>query len=208
MKTITTIAASMMLMATTASAAINPTTTVGTPANTDWVGTEDVTVLPDMCKFTTNTNGTMDLDTASPRQDWSTTTPAQVTLAFRDVARITVEADDSALNQVGNTSLTGNGAIVEQGNTGFEGTFDADVTYVGSTMTVTYDGTTTTASSTFATDNKSFSWTSTDTGTTGTPDYTAGVAEISIAGKATPTTTAIYDAGAEYRVTHKVTCLQ
>ena len=53
MKTITTIAASMMLMATTASAAITPTTTVGVIV-ADWVGTETTTVLPNMCKFTTN----------------------------------------------------------------------------------------------------------------------------------------------------------
>ena len=214
MKTITTIAASMMLMATTASAVTyyDASNNVFTgPATTDWVGTEDDSVLPDMCKFTANTDGTMKLSGLNS-QDWETSSAnaAKVTLEFRGITnKIMVEADDSAINQVG--SGTGNGAIVEQGSGSFLGTFDADVTYDNSTMVVTYDGTSATKSATVNAGDQSFQVVldSTSTGSnSAVTSYTAGVAEIEIAGFAKPTGNAIYDANTEYRVTHKVTCVQ
>lgn len=215
MKTITTIAASMMLMATTASAAVTyydaSNVSFTGPATTDWVGEEDTSILPDMCKFTTNTNGVMKLPSLNA-QNWETTTPAAVTLEFRGITnKIMVEADNDALNQVGDATLSGNGAIVEQGSGSFLGTFDADVTYDGSSMTVTYDGTNATKSAIIAAGDESFQVVldATSTGaSTSVTSYTAGVAEISIAGFAKPTGNAIYDANTEYRVTHKVTCVQ
>jgi hypothetical protein len=215
MKTITTIAASMMLMATTASAAINPTTVVGTPATTHWVGTEDTSVLPNMCQFTQNTNGVMKLDT--DKQTWKTDatggSAAVVKISFRNVSRIKVEADDTTSIagqvQVPQPSPTGNGVIYETPAVNFTtGAFDADVTYKGSTIRIIPDVTNSSINSSVNDDEETFQWTSAETITTGTPDYTAGVATFTIAGKATPTGTAIYDANAQYRVPHKVTCLQ
>jgi hypothetical protein len=214
MKTITTIAASMMLMATTASAAINPTTVVGTPATTHWVGTEDTSVLPNMCQFTQNTNGVMKLDT--DKQTWKTDatggSAAVVKISFRGVSRIKVEADDTTSIagqvQVPQTP-TGNGVIYETPAVDFKtGAFDADVTYKGSEISIIPDGINSGITSPVTRDVETFQWTSVNNTTTGTPDVTAGVATVTIAGKATPTGTAIYDANAEYRVPHKITCVQ
>jgi hypothetical protein len=215
MKTIATIAASMMLMATTASAAINPTTVVGTPATTHWVGTEDTSVLPNMCQFTQNTNGVMKLDT--DKQTWKTDatggSAAVVKISFRNVSRIKVEADDTTSIggqvQVPQPSPTGNGVIYETPAVDFEtGAFDADVTYKGSEISILKDGTNSGITSPVTRDVETFQWTSSEFIATGTPDVTAGVATVTIAGKATPTGTAIYDANAEYRVPHKITCVQ
>jgi hypothetical protein len=204
----------MMLMATTASAAINPTTVVGTPATTHWVGTEDTSVLPNMCQFTQNTNGVMKLD--NDKQTWKTDatggSAAVVKISFRGVSKIKVEADDTT-SIAGQVQVpygaTGNGVIYETPAVNWKtGAFDADVTYKGSTIRIIPDGTNSSINSSVNDDEETFQWTSAETITTGTPDYTAGVATFTIAGKATPTGTAIYDANAQYRVPHKVTCLQ
>lgn len=213
MKTITTIAASMMLMATTASATLNPTTTVGT-GSALWIGTEDNIVLPDMCEFTQNTPGVMKLDT--DKQTWKTDaiggSAAVLKISFRGVSRIKVEADDTTSIvgqvQVPQPSPTGNGVIYETPAVDFKtGAFDADVTYKGSKISIIPDGTNSGIYSPVPRDDETFQWRSWDTITSGTPDITAGVATVTIAGKAKPTGTAIYDADAEYRVPHKVTCL-
>jgi hypothetical protein len=213
MKTITTIAASMMLMATTASAAINPTTVVGTPATTHWVGTEDTSVLPNMCQFTQNTNGVMKLDT--DKQTWKTDATggaaAVVKISFRGVSTIKVEADDTT-SIAGQVQVpygaTGNGVIYETPAVNYTtGAFDADVTYKGSEISILKDGINSSTTSPVLSDVETFQWASVNN-TTGTPVVTAGVATVTIAGKAKPTGTAIYDANAQYRVPHKVTCLQ
>jgi hypothetical protein len=204
----------MMLMATTASAAINPTTVVGTPATTHWVGTEDTSVLPNMCQFTQNTNGVMKLD--NDKQTWKTDatggSAAVVKISFRGVSKIKVEADDttSIAGQVQVPQLpTGNGVIYETPAVNFTtGAFDADVTYKGSKISIIKDGANSSIKSPVTRNVETFEWTSSEFIATGTPDVTAGVATVTIAGKATPTGTAIYDANAQYRVPHKITCVQ
>ena len=217
MKTITTIAASMMLMATTASATVVTNTYASGVSNVGpfWEGVEDTSVLPNMCEFTVNTPGHMDLDTAAPKQTWTTSDAADVTIRFRGVYNITVEASDAYANTTTQVGTGGNGALVEHDTAGIGtqlGHFNADVLYSGSTMNVSYDGTTATAIGNVASDAKSISWESPQsTNTTNSTtfyNYTAGVVDIDIAGTATPTVTAIYDANATYRVYHKVTCLQ
>ena len=211
MKTITTIAASMMLMATTASAAVTYYDASGNTTTENeayWEGVEDETVLPDMCRFIQNTSGDMDLD--SNKRDWTTATngEANVTVEFRGVHTITVDAKPAPAAAVGPGS---NGAILDDAywNMAGPGKFNAAVTYEGSSMDVTYDGTSTTVQGSLASDDKSFSWTSPQTVSSPLSYiYTAGKAVIKIAGSAKPTATSvIYNANAEYRVWHRITCI-
>ena len=216
MKTIYTIAASLMLMATTASAVTDPTTIVGTPTSTLWVGTEDKTVLPDMCQFDSNTNGAMKLD--ADGQTWKTDaiggSPAVVRVSFRGISRIRVEADDTT-DIVGQVQVpfngNGNGVIVETPATNWvTGAFDADVTYKGSEIRIVHDGVNSSTRAPRLTDVETFQWTDPAVAypDSSFQEVSAGVATVIIHGKATPTGTAIYDANVNYQVRHKVTCLQ
>ena len=212
MKTFTTIASALVLMSTvSASAAV-----VGNAGTSHWTGNEDSTVLPDMCDFKSNSNGHMDLDTTTGI--WATTNPAEVTIEYRNINSIVIEADDSKQWQTSHSYDTdgklvyslmqsgqpGNGVIhghnIDPADTHGE-VFDADVDYNGTTVVFTQDGGKVTGTRTSAGGG---------TFTANVPRWQefAGFATIEIRGTAKPTGEAIYSANNDYHVPHKITCVQ
>ena len=213
MKTFTTIASTLVLMSTvSASAAV-----AGDAGTSHWTGSK---TLPDMCQFTQNTTGEMNLDAAN--EVWKADTiPSKVTIAYRGVDKILVEADNSKRYQTSHQyaadgSLiygfevdTGNGVIhghsIDPADTHGE-VFDADVEYGGSTYKTTQDGGKETNVTTVAASSGSFEVAIPNSHSNG--EEFSGVASIEIRGTATPTGVAIYYSDDEYHVPHKITCVQ
>ena len=208
MKTLLTSAALAAMLATGASATA---TVVGASGLLHWTG---IPTLPDMCEFRQLKDGKMDLDETTGVWTVDSTQPAEVTVAYRGINKISVEPDDSKSYQTSHQynpdgSLAygfgvnnGNGVIHGHapGSTHGE-VFDANVEYSGSTYETTQDGGKVTAK--------------TVTGSPGSFEVSiprgtefAGVAEIKIHGTAKPTGIAIYTSGDEYHTPHKITCLQ
>ena len=217
MKTFTTIASALVLMSTvSASAAVIGTpVVVGDVGNSMWTGSK---TLPDMCQFTQNTTGEMNLDAAN--KVWTADAiPSEVTIAYRGVDRILVEADDSKRYQTSHQydtdgSLiynfdvnTGNGVIHGHDPNSTHGeVFDADVEYGGSTYKTTQDGGKETDVTTVAASSSSFTVAIPNNHSYG--EEFSGVASIEIRGTATPTGVAIYYSEDNYHVPHKITCVQ
>ena len=215
MKTLLTSAALTAMLATGAAAT---TPTVIGSGTVHWKGS---VTLPDMCEFKQLENGKMNLVAGV----WTTDVPAKVTVAYRGVSKITVEADDSKKWQTshqykadgsleyGFNVNTGNGVIhghnIDPADTDGE-VFDATVKYTGSTYYTTQDG----GKNSMHKDGQP----SIPTAVTGSPESFevniprgtefAGVASIEIHGTATPTGVAIYSSDDDYYTPHKITCLQ
>jgi hypothetical protein len=211
MKTFTTIASALVLMSTVSASAA----TVGDAGKAHWTGSK---TLLDMCQFTQNDTGEMNLDAAN--KVWKADTiPSKVTIAYRGVDKILVEADNSKRHQTSHQyaadgSLiygfdvdTGNGVIHghEPGKTHGE-VFDAAVEYGGSTYKTTQDGGKETNVTTVAASSGSFEVAIPNSHSYG--EEFSGVASIEIRGTATPTGVAIYYSDDEYHVPHKITCVQ
>ncbi len=213
MKALLTSAALAAMLATGATAGV-----VGTSGTVHWTGSA---TLSDMCEFTQLDNGKMDLNETTGAWTVDTNQPAEVTIAYRGVSKITVEADNSKKWQTSHQYATdgslvygfnvnnGNGVI--HGHTldptdGHGEVFDADVEYGGSTYKTTQDGGKETNVTTVAANSSSF--------TVAIPnnhsyaEEFSGVASIEIRGTATPTGVAIYYSDDEYHVPHKITCVQ